>query len=69
MEEGIDFDQAVKEAQKLGFAELDPSNDIDGLDSMRKLRLAASILFNKSIKEEDINLEGIRKITNKDIEE
>lgn len=69
MEEGIDFDTAVKEAQKLGFAELDPSNDIDGLDSMRKLRLAASILFNKSIKEENIDLEGIRKITNEDIEE
>ncbi|RLK62704.1 homoserine dehydrogenase [Atopobacter sp. AH10] len=69
MEEGKTFDEALKEAQALGFAEADPSADVDGLDTQRKLRLLATILFNKAIKEEDIEVEGIRQVTAKDIEQ
>lgn len=68
MEEGDDFNSALKKAQELGFAESDPTDDIDGLDSMRKLRIVSTILFEKEIKEEDISLEGIRNIRKKDIE-
>lgn len=68
MEEGEDFDTALKKAQDLGFAEADPSDDIEGFDSLRKLRIVASILFKKPIKEEEISLEGITKITKKDVE-
>lgn len=62
MEEGYSFKDALEKAQDLGFAEADPKDDIEGFDSLRKLRIAASILFRKEIKEEDIDLEGITKI-------
>lgn len=65
---GCDFDEILKEAQGLGYAEADPSADIDGIDIMRKLIITASLVFDIELKESDINVKGIRDITKKDIE-
>jgi len=64
--EGIDFDLALKEAQELGFAEADPSLDIDGYDAAGKLVILANHLmgWNKTIN--DVNISGITNI-NKDM--
>lgn len=67
MQEGLDFKSALKIAQDLGYAESDPSDDIDGIDSMRKLKIVSTILFGKNIKEDMIEVHGIRNITNNDI--
>lgn len=67
MQEGLDFKSALKIAQDLGYAESDPSDDIDGIDSMRKLKIVSTILFGKNIKENMIEVHGIRNITNNDI--
>lgn len=67
MQEGLDFKSALKIAQDLGYAEYDPSDDIEGIDSMRKLKIVSTILFGKNIKENMIEVHGIRNITNNDI--
>ena len=65
--EGADFGEVLKEAQKLGFAEADPTADIDGWDIRRKLLLSANIAFGVSMKEEDIPMLGIRHVSAEDI--
>lgn len=60
--EGIDFDSALKEAQELGFAETDPSYDIDGKDTAAKLAILCNLIRGRgSIS--DIKVSGIRRIT------
>ncbi len=68
MEEGLEFDEALKQAQEKGFAEKDPSLDINGTDAMQKLVILSSIAFGNNFKETDINTEGIEKIDAEDIE-
>ncbi|MGB9825262.1 MAG: homoserine dehydrogenase [Desulfofundulus sp.] len=65
--EGVDFDQALREAQAKGYAEADPTADIEGLDAARKLAILASIAFNSRITLNDVYVEGISKITARDI--
>lgn len=67
MAEKADYDDVLKEAQDLGFAEADPTADVSGLDSLRKLRILLSLAFQGKVLEEDILLEGIEKIKLKDI--
>ncbi|MDI3534320.1 MAG: homoserine dehydrogenase [Thermosediminibacterales bacterium] len=62
-----EFGQVLKDAQRLGYAESDPSADIDGFDAARKLAILASIGFNTRINPAEIYTEGIRNITSKDI--
>jgi homoserine dehydrogenase len=62
-----DFSQALTEAQKLGYAEADPTLDISGGDSAHKLAILASIAFGCEIKLEDIYVEGIESISKDDI--
>ena len=62
MEEGLSFESALKLAQEKGYAEADPSADIDGIDTKRKLNILASLLFEKPFDEETIATEGIRNI-------
>lgn len=62
-----DFKEVLEQAQKQGYAESDPSADIDGLDAGRKLAILSSIAFNTRIVPEDIHTEGIRNISSKDI--
>jgi len=62
-----DFSQALTKAQKLGYAEADPTLDISGGDSAHKLAILASIAFGYEIKLEDIFVEGIEAISREDI--
>ncbi|NPA48684.1 MAG: homoserine dehydrogenase [Thermodesulfobacteria bacterium] len=61
-EEGLSFAEALKEAQEAGFAEADPSLDIDGLDAAHKLALLTTLAYGTEITLEDIYVEGIREI-------
>ena len=66
-DEGIEFDVALKDAQRLGFAEADPSFDIDGIDTAHKLAILASLAFGRQIDFDNIHVEGIRHISKTDI--
>ena len=66
-EEKMDFDKALRQAQKLGFAERNPSLDIKGIDSKHKISILASIAFGSWIKPEDIYCQGIEKISLQDV--
>ena len=64
---GISFEAALEQAQKLGYAEADPSADIDGLDIMHKVLLSANIAFDASICKDEVDVFGIRNITDDDV--
>lgn len=66
-QEGADFDEVLAQAQKLGYAEAEPSADVDGYDAADKIAILAAIAFNGRIKREDISCEGIRQINATDI--
>lgn len=66
-EEGMEFADALALATKLGYAETDPTADIEGLDAARKMAIMASIAFNSRVVFEDVYTEGITKITARDI--
>jgi homoserine dehydrogenase len=66
-ENGLGYEPAVKEAQKLGFAEADPSSDVDGDDAAYKLSILAALAFGQKINVKDIPKEGITKISKDDI--
>lgn len=66
-ENKMDFYEVLKKAQELGYAESDPSADIEGMDAARKLAILSSIAFNTRIIPEDIYTEGISKIKPVDI--
>ena len=65
---GSELAQALREAQALGYAEADPSNDVDGCDVRYKLAILASIAFGKAVSPEDIFCEGISRLEKRDIE-
>lgn len=67
-EEGGDFNEILKEAQRLGYAEADPTADVGGFDAARKVAILASIAYNSRVTLDDVYVEGIEKISNKDIE-
>ncbi|MGK7935477.1 MAG: homoserine dehydrogenase [Xenococcaceae cyanobacterium] len=64
---GADFAEVLAEAQKLGYAEADPTADVDGWDAADKIAILASIAFAGRIKREDIPCEGIRQVNATDI--
>ena len=66
-EEGADFEEVLAEAQQLGYAEADPTADVDGYDAADKIAILAAIAFNGRIKREEIDCEGIRQINATDI--
>ncbi len=70
MEEGMPYDKALKQAQEFGFAEQNPSFDVEGKDALQKLIILASLAFNAKIDEKDENIfcKGITKIDKKDLE-
>ena len=65
--EGADFADVLADAQKLGYAEADPTADVEGLDAKDKIAILGSLAFSGFIKLEDIYCEGIRQITAADI--
>lgn len=62
------FDEVLKEAQRLGFAEANPSADIDGYDIMRKICILASIAFKTPVKEEDVHLRTLSNVELEDLQ-
>ena len=67
-DDGREYADVLKEAQELGYAEANPSADVDGFDSMYKLSILSSLAFNKKVPLNKIYREGISKITKEDIE-
>ena len=67
-ETGRAFDEVLVDAQKLGYAESDPSFDIDGVDAAHKLAILTSIAFGTRIDFENVHIEGIRHIAPDDIQ-
>jgi homoserine dehydrogenase len=68
IKEGVDYDEVLKEAQELGYAEADPTFDVGGFDAGHKLLILGSIAYGIDAKPEDIIIEGIDSITSTDIE-
>ena len=66
--EGVNYDEILKQAQELGYAEADPTFDVGGFDTAHKLLILGSIAYGIDIKPEDILIEGIQNISNADIE-
>lgn len=66
--EGRDYEEVLMEAQQLGYAEVDPTSDVCGLDAARKIAILASIAFNSRVTFDDVYIEGITSITPKDIQ-
>ncbi len=66
--ENMSLEQALKLAQDNGYAEKDPTNDIEGFDAGRKICILASLAFGKHIYPDDIEIEGITKISLADVE-
>ena len=64
--DGMDFPSALKKAQKLGYAEADPKNDIEGIDATYKLAILASLAFHHQISPKDIHCEGISRMDSRD---
>lgn len=67
-EEGADFDDVLRDAQAKGYAEKDPTADIEGHDPCRKIAILTSLVCGKQVDFEDIHCEGITKITATDIQ-
>ncbi|MDC3417843.1 homoserine dehydrogenase [Aquibacillus salsiterrae] len=61
------FEPVLKEAQSLGFAEADPTSDVEGLDAARKMTLLANLAFKMEISLDDVEVSGIRDISQEDI--
>ena len=66
-EDGMEFRDALGKAQELGYAEADPTADVEGLDAGRKVAIMASIAFHSRVVFDDVYTEGISKITAADI--
>ena len=65
---GLNYDEVLKKAQELGFAEADPTADVEGFDAANKLSILMALAFNKYVHPDDIPTEGISKITKEDID-
>ena len=64
--EGRDFAEALAQAQALGYAEPDPTNDVEGIDAAYKLTILASLAFHGNVRLEDVYYEGITRLTSRD---
>ncbi|MFM7463591.1 MAG: homoserine dehydrogenase, partial [Actinomycetota bacterium] len=67
-EEGASYDSVLKEAQRLGYAESDPTADVEGHDAAAKIAILASLAFHTSVGIDDVVASGISKLTSRDIE-
>ncbi len=66
--QGLEFEEALAEAQDLGYAEADPTFDVDGIDAAHKLALVAAVAFGTPINYDALHMEGIRAVTGEDIQ-
>lgn len=67
MEEGMPYDDALKKAQELGYAEADPTGDVEGLDALGKVVILTNVVLEKKLSWEDVERKGITEITEDDI--
>lgn len=67
IDENMNFEEALKLAQELGYAEKDPTADVDGHDACRKICILASLAYGKRIRPESVYTEGIRNVTLEDV--
>ncbi len=67
-EDNMDYNEALREAQRIGYAEANPSADVDGFDAAAKIAILASIGFNSRVNMDDVHTEGISKITSADLD-
>ena len=65
-QQGVDFEVALEEAQELGYAEADPTNDVQGIDAAYKLAILSTLAFRARIKDSDVYHEGITRLTARD---
>jgi len=68
MEEGMSYSDALKKAQELGYAEADPTGDVEGLDALGKVVILSNVVLGKNITWQDVERKGITKITLEDVE-
>ena len=66
-EESLSYEEVLKDAQDKGFAEADPTADVEGIDAANKLSILMALSFDKYVAPEDIPTKGISKITDRDI--
>jgi homoserine dehydrogenase len=64
---GASYDEALREAQELGFAEADPSEDVSGKDAAAKMAILARLAFNTPVHLDQVSYEGIERVTSEDI--
>jgi homoserine dehydrogenase len=67
MEAGMSYDKALKKAQELGYAEADPTGDVEGLDALGKVVILTNVVLGKNIGWEDVERRGITRITADDV--
>lgn len=67
-QEGSDFGDVLKEAQELGYAESDPTNDVEGIDAAYKLAILSTLGFRARVSDADVYREGITKLTGQDFQ-
>ena len=67
-DEGLDYETVLKEAQAMGYAEKNPTADVEGFHTCRKIAILTSLAYGKQVDFEDIKTEGISKITKEDME-
>ncbi|TFG13753.1 homoserine dehydrogenase [Candidatus Thorarchaeota archaeon] len=68
MEKGLTYDAALKQAQELGYAEADPSADVEGLDSLAKIIILANTLLGGNLNKDQVDCKGISEISREDVE-
>ncbi|GIP45487.1 homoserine dehydrogenase [Paenibacillus sp. J45TS6] len=66
-QEGVSYEEVLKEAQDLGYAEADPTSDVEGLDAARKMAILATLGFHTNVELRDVSVCGISSVTKEDI--
>ncbi|PSL50577.1 homoserine dehydrogenase [Salsuginibacillus halophilus] len=69
MEEGLSYDEALQEAQEKGYAEADPTSDVEGYDVLYKVVILANVVLGETLTKDDVYREGISHLTPKDMEQ
>jgi len=69
MEEGMSYEAALKKAQELGYAEADPTGDVEGIDALGKVIILSNVVLGKNIGWDDVKRKGITGITKDDIDQ
>jgi homoserine dehydrogenase len=66
-QEGASYEEVLKEAQELGYAESDPTSDVEGLDAARKMAILGTLGFRSNVELKDVSVSGISKVSSEDI--